>query len=207
MEYGINKNHHKMGLAIGAVLVLFAAYITVYTLPLNDALSAILELIPGLLGIIILIRVFQFSLEECYLHWKPISRQGLVLLLGFFVILIPILVTGRWTGWNWTAGIIYAPASGIAQELFFRVTLLPVIIRLFKSHRLLAVIVHSVLFSIWHAPLAFTTAPLGGAIAVVIVTFIGGMLWGWQVQRDRTAYWATFQHIIYLMLVSLFIWE
>jgi len=189
------------------VLILYAAYIIIYTLPLSDGLAAIIELIPGVFGVTVLIVGFRFNPEECFLHWKSISKQGFILLASFFIILIPVIMTGRWTGWNWTAGIIYAPASGVAQEMFFRATLLPVIIRLFKSHRLLAVVVHSLLFSIWHAPLAFTTAPLGGAIAVIIVTFIGGMVWGWQVQRDRTIYWAMIQHIIYLMLMSLFVWD
>jgi len=186
---------------------LWAVYTVVYTLPLGDALSAGFELVPGILGLTILVVGIGFKPKECYLLARPISKKGLVLLMSFFVVLIPIMLTGRWVGWNWTSGLIYAPASGVAQELFFRASLLPIAIRLFKHNRLLAVFVQSALFAIWHIPLAFTTAPLAGAIAVVIVTFIGGMLWGWQVQRDRTVYWAMGQHIIYLILMSLFIWE
>jgi membrane protease YdiL (CAAX protease family) len=188
-------------------LVLWAVYTVVYTLPLGDALSAALEIIPGVLGLTVLIAGIGFKPGECYLRLGPISRKGLALLMSFFIVLIPILLTGRWVGWNWTASLIYAPASGIVQELFFRASLLPITIRLFERSRLLAVVVQSALFAIWHVPLAFTTTPLTGAIAVVIVTFIGGMVWGWQVQHDRTVYWAMCQHIVYLILMSLFVWE
>jgi membrane protease YdiL (CAAX protease family) len=197
----------RLGLAIEITLVLWAVYTLVYTLPLGDALSAGLELIPGILGLTILTMGMRFTPDECYLQMRPLSKKGLALLMGFFIALIPILLSGRWVGWNWTSGLIYAPASGVAQELFFRASLLPVTIKMFKHSRLLAVFVQSALFAVWHVPLAVATAPLGGAIAVVIVTFIGGMLWGWQVQRDRTMYWAMCQHIIYLVLMSLFVWE
>jgi len=203
----IEGKRRRLGLATGIILVLWAIYTVVYTLPLDDALSAALEIIPGVLGLTVLTMGIGFKPGECYLRLGPISKKGLALLMSFFIVLIPILLTGRWVGWNWTAGLIYAPASGIAQELFFRASLLPITIRLFERSRLLAVAVQSALFAIWHVPLAFTTAPLTGAIAVVIVTFIGGMVWGWQVQHDRTVYWAMCQHIVYLILMSLFVWE
>jgi hypothetical protein len=56
-------------------------------------------------------------------------------------------------------------------------------------------------------PVAFTTAPIAGAVAVILVTFIGGMIWGWQVQRDRTVAWAMGQNVLYLITMSLFVWE
>lgn len=203
----IEEKRRRLGLATGIILSLWLVYTVVYTLPLRNALSAALEIIPGALGLRVLIAGLGFKPEDCYLRLRPISKQGFALLMSFLIVLIPILLTGRWVGWNWTAGLIYAPASGIAQELFFRASLLPITIKLFKRNRLLAVVVQSALFTIWHMPLAFTTAPLAGAIAVVIVTFIGGMVWGWQVQRDRTVYWAMCQHIVYLILMSLFVWE
>lgn len=205
--FGNRGDGRRLSLASGIILLLWLVYTVIYTLPLHNALSAALEIIPGALGLSVLIVGLGFTPEECYLRLRPISKQGFTVLMSFLLVLLPILLTGRWVGWNWTAGLIYAPANGIAQELFFRASLLPITIRLFRHNRLLAVLVQSALFTIWHIPLAFTTAPLTGAIAVVIVTFIGGMAWGWQVQRDRTVYWAMCQHIVYLILMSLFVWE
>jgi membrane protease YdiL (CAAX protease family) len=188
------------------VLLLWAFYTTIYTLHPSDAISAFIELIPGILGVTILL-VAGFTTEQCYLRLSPISKRGFLILAFFTIMLIPILMTGKWVGLSWMPVLVYAPLSGIAQELFFRASLLPVLIRVFGKKHLLAVFVHSLLFTLWHIPLAFTNAPLPGAIAVIIVTFIGGMVWGWQVQRDRTIYWALAQHITYLMIMSLFIWK
>ena len=188
------------------ILFLWAVYTTIFTLHPSDAISAIIEFIPGVISIIVL-SFAGFSSEQCYLRLATISKQGLFLLTIFTLALIPILMTGEWVGWSWLPVLVYATASGISQELFFRSSLLPVVISVFKEKRFMAVFVHSLLFTLWHVPLAFTKAPLPGAIAVTIVTFIGGMIWGWQVQRDRTVYWAMIQHVIYLMIMSLFIWE
>jgi membrane protease YdiL (CAAX protease family) len=203
----IVRKRRRLGLTTGIILFLWAVYTVVYTLPLDNALSAALEIIPGVLGITALIVGLGFSPGECYLRIGSISKKGLALLLSFFIVLLPILLSGRWVGWNWTAGLIYAPLSGITQELFFRASLLPITIELFKHNRFLAIIVQSALFAIWHIPHVVTTAPPMGAIAVVIVTFIGGIVWGWQVQHDRTVYWAMCQHIVYLILMSLFVWK
>jgi len=189
-----------------AIILLWAAYTTIFTLHPSDTISANIELIPGIIGITVLL-IAGFTPEQCYLRLAPISKPGLVVLISFTLALIPILMTGKWVGWSWLPVLIYSPASGVAQELFFRSSLLPVLIRIFKTKNLTAVFVHAILFTLWHVPLAFTKAPIPGAIAVTIVTFIGGMAWGWQVQRDRTVYWAMIQHIAYLMVMSLFIWE
>ena len=47
-------------------------------------------------------------------------------------------------------------------------------------------------------------APLPAAIAVALVTALAGLGWGWQVQHDRTVVWALTQHIVFLMVMSLF---
>ena len=188
------------------ILLLWAGYTTIFTFHPNDTISAIIEFIPGVIGIALLLTA-GFTTEQCYLRLAPISKRGLLLLIVFTLALIPILMTGKWIGWSWLPGLIYAPASGISQELFFRSSLLPTVIYVFKEKRLVAVFIHAVLFTLWHVPLAIIQAPLPGAIAVTIVTFIGGVVWGWQVQRDKTVYWAMVQHVLYLMIMSLFIWE
>ena len=38
------------------------------------------------------------------------------MLAGVVLLLIPILLSGMWLGWNWLAVLVYTPASGIPQE-------------------------------------------------------------------------------------------
>jgi hypothetical protein len=47
-------------------------------------------------------------------------------------------------------------------------------------------------------------APAPATFAVAVVTFLAGLGWGWQVQHDRTIVWTVAQHILFLMLMSLF---
>ena len=191
--------------AAATAITLWVVFTVIYSLNLGGPLEAILFFIPGLLGISILI-LAGFEPKQCYLRVARISRAGLVVLAAFSVMLVPILLSGEWVGWNWLSVLIYAPASGIAQELFFRATMLPVFLMLLRGRPLLAVFLHSVLFAIWHVPLAFITAPVPGAVAVILVTFLGGMAWGWQTQRDGTLIWAVLQHCLFLMAMGLFEW-
>jgi membrane protease YdiL (CAAX protease family) len=78
-----------------------------------------------------------------------------------------------------------------------------------KSASMRGVVLQAVLFGLWHAPKAYLGTPAGaspwvGAIALSVVPFLAGLGWGWQVQRDRTIVWAMGQHIIFLMIMSLF---
>jgi hypothetical protein len=50
-----------------------------------------------------------------------ISLPGLLVLVAITVLLLPILGSSTgWTGWQWLPGLVYAPAFGIAQEIYFR---------------------------------------------------------------------------------------
>jgi membrane protease YdiL (CAAX protease family) len=99
-----------------------------------------------------------------------------------------------WKGWSWTAALILAPAGGIAQELFFRSTLLPILRKVFSRRAKWALILHSVLFGFWHIGPLFVGAPAWAVIAVMAVPFLSGIGWGWQVVHDRTVLWAMIQH-------------
>jgi membrane protease YdiL (CAAX protease family) len=187
------------------ILLIWLAYTILYTLHPSDALAALLELVPGVLAVTLLV-VAGLPLQECYLRPAPISRTGLVLLAVSLLFMPCIWLTGRWTGWNGMAALVYAPASGIAQELFFRAALLPVLLVTFKQKPLLALLLHSLLFALWHVPNAYRTAPLWGVIGVVGVTFVCGLLWGKQVQRDRTVIWLMGYHSLLLIANSFFTW-
>jgi len=191
--------------AMWNILLIWLAYTILYTLHPSDALAAFLEFVPGVLAVTTLVAA-GLSLQECYLRTAPISRTGLMLLAASLLFMPFIWFTGRWTGWNRMAALVYAPASGISQELFFRAALLPVLLATFKTKPFLAILIHSLFFTLWHVPKAYMTAPLGGVIGVVVVTFVCGLLWGKQVQRDRTVVWLIGYHSILLIINSFFTW-
>jgi membrane protease YdiL (CAAX protease family) len=199
-------SHLSLRWIIGIIVILWILFTVIYSLNLNIALGAVLEFVPAGLAIGILV-LAGFKLDDLYLRIRPISRQGFLFLAAFLLLVPPILLSGHWIGFDWQSALIFAPASGIAQELFFRAALLPVLIRCFDRNIFIAVLLQSLLFSLWHLPKAFTQAPVAGAIGVTVFTFIGGMLWGWQVQRDKSVIWAMIHHILLLVVMSLFIWE
>ena len=196
------KNKFTLPVTIVAIYIF---YTVIYTIQLNETAGAFLEVIPGVLGVSVLL-AGGFTARELYLHRAPISLKGALLLSAFFLVLLPILLTGDWVGFDPMQMLFLAPLGGITQELFFRNSLLPFCMRILKGRRFTALIIHALLFSIWHMPLVLSEAPLAGAVGVTVVTFIGGLIWGGQVQLDRTVYWAMGQHILYLMLMSLFTW-
>jgi membrane protease YdiL (CAAX protease family) len=112
----------------------------------------------------------------------------------FVFALAAILPVGTWAGWSWLAALVYAPASGIAQELFFRAALLPAAEWTLKGRPGLALILHAALFGLWHIGPLFVGAPLWAVIAVTLVPFVSGIGWGWQVRHDGTVIWAMLQH-------------
>jgi membrane protease YdiL (CAAX protease family) len=117
-----------------------------------------------------------------------------VLAAVFVFALAAMLPVMTWQGWSWMAALVYAPAGGVAQELFFRSALLPAMRMMLKQRPRLALALHSLLFGLWHIGPLFLGAPACAVIAVMLVPFLSGIGWGWQVQRDRTVIWAMIQH-------------
>ncbi|OFY57252.1 MAG: hypothetical protein A2Y87_10605 [Bacteroidetes bacterium RBG_13_46_8] len=172
---------------------------------MNEIAGKFLEFIPGIIGITVLF-FSGYTPRELFLTKAPLSLKGALLLFIFFIILIPILVTGEWVGFDPIDMFLIATLGGITQELFFRNTLLPYCMRILKGRHFTALVIHAIIFSLWHLPLVLIEAPVTGVIGVTIVTFIGGLIWGGQVQRDGTVYWAMGQHILYLMFIAMFTW-
>ena len=130
------------------------------------------------------------------------------MLMALFIPMIPVILTGLhesgWASWDWVTAFVYAPASGIAQELYFRSALLPTFERAL-GRRYLALIISSLLFSLFHVGM-FKVAPVGAAFSALGVTFVVGLGWGWQVQRDRTVLWAMIHHSLLQIILRMFTW-
>jgi membrane protease YdiL (CAAX protease family) len=183
---------------VAGVLLLWAAYTILQTLfvvgVVSEGWSAFLGFLPGILGVGALWAAGS-SRQDCYLEIEPLSWKGFGVLAAVFVFaLVVVLPFGAWQGWSWKAALIYAPASGISQELFFRASLLPALERALEKRKRLALILHSVLFGLWHIGPLFVGAPVWAVVAVMFVPFLSGLGWGWQVQHDRTVVWAMVQH-------------
>ena len=201
-----NKSPLSLPIAIAGVLLLWLLYTLLYTRNADNQPGAFLEFVPGILAVALL-RAAGLGWQDCYLRKAKLSRAGLGLLAASFVFVPLMLLTGRWTGGSWLAALVYAPASGVSQELFFRAALLPVLMAAFKGRPNLALAVHALLFVAWHIPKAFlAAAPLGGLIGISVVTFLCGLLWGKQVQRDGTVFWLMGYHSLILVINSFFTW-
>jgi membrane protease YdiL (CAAX protease family) len=188
----------RSAIAVGVVILLWLGYTTLQTLSVvgrvGEPWAALLGFLPGLLGTGVLLAA-GFSREDCYLQIRPLSRRGFAVLAAVYVFaLAAILPAGVWQGWSWMAALLYAPASGIAQELFFRAALLPAVGWTLKRRPWLALVLHSALFGLWHIGPLFLGAPVWAVIAVMLVPFLSGLGWGWQVRHDRTVVWAMVQH-------------
>jgi membrane protease YdiL (CAAX protease family) len=188
----------KPPLALAVVFLLWVGYTLLQTLGvvgvLGEAWSAVLAFLPGVLGVGVLLAA-GWSRQECFLVAGRLSRAGFLVLAGVFVFaLSAILPVMEYRGWSWTAALVLAPASGIAQELFFRSSLLPAFRRMLPGRPGWALVGHALLFGLWHIGPLFVGAPFWAVLAIMGVPFLCGLGWGWQVQRDRTVAWAMVQH-------------
>jgi len=120
-----------------------------------------------------------------------------MVMLAILTLFIPVaLLTGRVQPWDWLGNMVYAPASALGQELYFRSALLTA----FGTHgSRRAILLQATLFALWHAR-AFRVVPAWEALLVLLGTFVAGMLWGWQVRRDSTTFYAFIQHLLFLIV-------
>lgn len=193
-----NGTAGKTGLIAGLIVLIWLSYTIMQTSSvmggIREDVYALIAFLPGILGVAILFAVGQ-SRQDCYLQVRRPSWVGIAALIAIAILaLATVLPFGEWQGWNWRGALLYAPASGISQELFFRSALLPAMGLLFKGRSRLALVSHSVLFGLWHIAPLFLGAPLWAVFAVMFVPFMCGIGWGWQVRRDQTVIWAMLQH-------------
>ncbi len=198
----------RVGLALAAILVSWLLYTILHILSVVGVVgkgwAAALSFLPGAVGLASLLAA-GLSPEQCYLRYHPISRKGAVVLVAVFIFALAAIVpVSHWTGWDWSAALLYAPASGISQELFFRAALLPALMAVSRRGPGMPLVAHAALFGLWHIPPLFVGAPWWAVLAVTAVPFLSGIGWGWQVQRDRTALWAMIQHSLIWVVLSPF---
>jgi membrane protease YdiL (CAAX protease family) len=185
-------------------IILLILYTFIYSLEIQGIFGVFLEMAPGIIGVLYL-RTNGFTQKDVYMKFTQPSHKSVITLLLFGLVIIPILATSHRDNFDFQSFFIIAPLSAIGQELFFRSTLLSSLTKILKNDKS-ALIIHSILFSLWHLPLAIKYAPLGGIFGVFFVTFIGGIVWGWVAKRDKTILWVLIQHSLYLMVMSLFTW-
>jgi membrane protease YdiL (CAAX protease family) len=140
-----------------------------------------------------------FKPHQRFLQMRSLSLQGAIVLVALSAFIPVALAIGRGQPWNWLDDLVYAPASAIAQELYFRSALLAALTRLCQNNARRALLLQALLFALWHVR-AFEVVSIAPAVGVLVLTFAAGWLWGWQVQRDQTVFYAMAQHIAFLII-------
>lgn len=191
------------------VLLLFVAATAIQTLQvmerLSEAVGTVLGLLVGVAAIGLLLAA-GWTAEDCYLGPGRLSRRGAIA-LGWLLVLWPfVLSTGQWIGWDPARAVTQA-FGGVAQELYFRAALLPLLVVLLRGKAWTALLVHAALFTIWHGGAVLVTPPeaAGGVVALLVVAFLAGISWGWQTLHDGTVRWAMAHHALLWVVGSLFL--
>jgi membrane protease YdiL (CAAX protease family) len=143
---------------------------------------------------------------SCGLDWSPPSSVGLAVALSYAALAAPpIFLSATYTGLDLPRLLVLAPLSGISQELLFRSAVLPALFEMTGRRLRVALPLQALLFAGWHVAPALQ-APIGGFVAVLVTTFIGGLAWGWSAHRDGTVVWVAAVHVGMLMAMSFFTW-
>ncbi len=139
------------------------------------------------------------SLRTLYLRLALPSRVGLLILLPMLVFIPGALLAGRGQPFSALDDLVYAPASALGQELYFRAALLVALAHLCARRPRLAVVVQAALFGLWHVRAFLVVGPLP-ALGALLLTFVAGLLWGAQDSRDRTILWTAAEHTLFLIV-------
>jgi hypothetical protein len=184
--------------AAGLVGALWVPYTVLNTLYPGPIVTYSLGLACAGLALGIL-RLAGMTREELFVRLAPLSGRGAAVLAALSLFVPLALLAGRGQPWNALDDLVYAPASGVAQELYFRSALLPVLLTLCPARPARCIALQALLFALWHVR-AYRAVPAGPATGVLAVVFVGGLLWGWQVRHDRTVVYAAVQHTLFLIL-------
>jgi len=193
--------------ALVITLAMGLAYTVLDTFQFPEPIQSLLAFLPAAISLVAL-SAARLSRAELNLRLSAISRAGVIALAATTILLLPILgSSSAWIGWRWLPALVYAPASGVAQELYFRSALLSGLQKAFGGRKTIALITHSIIFIGFHFRTFQAIPSVSVVLVVAVVLFLAGFGWGWQVQRNRTIIWAMLQHSIFLMVMSMFEWS
>ena len=190
----MNRDPARGRLARGVVVALWLPYLALNTAFPGPGLTYGLGLAIAAASVGALLLAGATS-RELFLRPAPLSRVGAVLLLAVLVTLPLAVAVGRGQRLEWLGTFGAAPASAIAQEVYFRAALLAALDGLSRGRH--GVSVQALLFAFWHAR-AFREVDPGPALLVLLGAGVVGLAWGWQVRRDRTVIYATIEHALLL---------
>lgn len=180
------------------VVGLWVPYAALNTLFPGPLLTYALGLLLAALALGVLLRSGESPRALCLRLALP-SRFGLLLLLLMLAFIPGVLLAGRGQAFSALDALVFAPASALGQELYFRAALLVALARLCAGRPRLAVLAQAGLFALWHVRAFLVVAPLP-ALGVLLLTFVAGLLWGTQVSRDRTILWVAAEHTLFLIV-------
>jgi membrane protease YdiL (CAAX protease family) len=193
-------------LSSSIILLLWGIYTSFQIIYLDQPFVDLIGLLAGILAITVLL-ASGLSLTDCHISFAPISKKAVWLYVAIFLLWLGVVLpTGGRFQWDWHAIFILAPATAIAQEIFFRSALLPALFHSLKGNFGWALFIHTMLFAIWHMGVFTTNAPPAAATVVILVPFLISFAWGWQVHRDRTIFWAILHHTLLQMVMRMFTW-
>lgn len=190
----------ERGLRRAAWLVvgLWLPYAALNTLFPGPAVTYALGLLGAACALVLLWRTGSGP-RACFVRVAALSRSGAAI-LGVLSLYIPaVLLAGRGKGFDLLGDLVYAPASALGQELYFRSALLVALLRLCRSRPWLALSIDALLFGLWHVR-AFRVIAWAPALGVVLATALAGLLWSLQVRRDRTMVYAFALHTLFLLV-------
>lgn len=191
--------HLPKTVAAWGVIALWLPYAALNTIFPGPVVTYGLGMALAILGVALL-RLSGVSLREGFVRLAPLSRQGAMLLLVLLPVLPVAWIAGRLQPWSPLDDLVYAPASAVAQELYFRASLLIALTLVLRGRKHAALLLQAVLFGLWHLR-AFVTVPLAPAAGIILATTVAGAVWGLQTRRDGTMVYAAAQHALFLALL------
>lgn len=191
-----------VSLAAWIVVGLAAPYILLNTLFPGAARTYALGMALALVAASVLM-LAGVTRHELLLRFAVPSRVGARLLALLLVFIPGALFVGRGQPPDTLNDLVYAPASAIAQELYFRSALLFALTHVLRSKSMdavrLALALQAGLFAVWHLRAFEVTTPLP-ALAVLLLACVAGLAWGAEAQRDRTLVWCALEHTLFLIV-------
>jgi hypothetical protein len=192
------RNRLPSRAASGIVLALGVPYTILNVVYPGPLLTYTLGLLLALLALGAL-WLGGLSLGDCRLRLVRPSWRGLLLLLALCIFIPGAFLAGRVQQQDVPAAMLAAVTSAFAQELYFRAALLTALERLRPAHPSRMVLLQAGIFAVWHAR-AFRVVTPAPASGVLLLAFVAGAAWGWQVRHDRTLAYAVLQHACFLFI-------